>query len=70
MLQLRCDCGFEARAADEEGLVAAVQRHARDAHGMALTHNEALVLAFRVELDANTSAAAPHDTAREREEKR
>ena len=69
MLQLRCDCGFEARATDEEGLVAEVQRHAREAHGMALTHDEALVLAFRVELDANTAAATPHDTAREREEK-
>jgi len=68
VLQLRCDCGFEARAADEEGLVAEVQRHAREAHGMALTHDEALVLAFRVELDTNTPAATPHDTAREREE--
>ena len=70
MLQLRCDCGFEARAADEEGLVAEVRRHARDAHGMALTHDEALVLAFRVELDANTPAATPHYTAREQEEER
>jgi len=68
VLQLRCDCGFEARAADEEGLVAEVRRHARDAHGMALTHDEALVLAFRVELDANTPAATPHDPARQREE--
>jgi len=68
VLQLRCDCGFEARVADEEGLVAEVQRHAREAHGMALTHDEALVLAFRVELDTNTAAATPHDTAREREE--
>src|SRR5262249_8092348 len=70
VLQLRCDCGFEARAADEEGLVAEVQRYARDAHGMALTHDEALVLAFRVELNANTSAATPHYTAREQEEER
>jgi len=47
---LKCDCGFEARAADEEALVAEVQRHAREAHGMALSHDEALVLAFRAEL--------------------
>ena len=48
---LHCDCGFEARAADEDGLVAEVQRHAREAHGMALSHDEALLLAFRAELN-------------------
>jgi hypothetical protein len=69
--QLQCDCGFETRARDEDGLVAEVQRHARQAHGMALTHDEALVLAFRLLLDANPSPAPPdHTTAREREEKK
>ena len=48
---LHCDCGFEARAAHEDGLVAQVKRHAWEAHGMALTHDEALLLAFRAELD-------------------
>jgi hypothetical protein len=47
---LHCDCGFEARATHADGLVAEVQRHAREAHGMALSHEEALVLAFRAEL--------------------
>ena len=51
---LHCDCGFEARAADEDGLVAEVQRHAREAHGMALSHDEALLLAFRAELGDTT----------------
>jgi hypothetical protein len=49
---LHCDCGFEARAADEDGLVAEIQRHAREAHGMALSPDEALLLAFRAELNA------------------
>ena len=49
---LHCDCGFEARAEDEDGLVAEVRRHAREAHGMALSHDEALLLAFRAELNA------------------
>lgn len=66
---LYCDCGFEARAADEEGLVAEVQRHAREAHGMALSHDEVLLLAFRAELDANTlSATRRNATARAKEE--
>jgi len=42
---LTCDCGFEARAEDEEGLVEQVMRHAREAHGMALSHDEALAVA-------------------------
>jgi len=58
---LHCDCGFEARAADEEGLVAEVQRHAREAHGMALSLDEALLLAFQAELGRHGTVA---DSAR------
>ena len=47
---LHCDCGFEARAVYEEGLVAEIERHALEAHRMALSHDEALLLAFRAEL--------------------
>ena len=59
---LHCHCGFEARADDEDGLVAAVRRHAWAAHGMALSHDEALVLAFRVALDEEVPTAIPHGT--------
>jgi predicted small metal-binding protein len=65
---VRCDCGFEARAADEEGLVAEVWRHAREAHGMALTHDEALVLALRAELDASPGPATPRDRTTPKQE--
>lgn len=47
---LHCHCGFEARGWDENALVSEVRRHAREAHGMALTDEEALLLAFRAEL--------------------
>jgi Protein of unknown function (DUF1059) len=47
---LQCDCGFEARAEDESELVVQVQRHAREAHRMALSPEQALLLAFRAEL--------------------
>ena len=57
---LHCHCGFEARAENEDGLVAAVRRHAWEAHAMALSHDEALVLAFRVELDEEVPTAIPH----------
>ena len=42
---LPCECGFEARAADEGRLAAEIRRHARDAHGMRLSFEEALRLA-------------------------
>ena len=54
-----CDCGFDARAEHEDGLVAEVQRHAREAHGMALSDDEALLLAFRAELDAPAQSRKP-----------
>ena len=56
---LHCECGFEARAEDEDGLVAEVRRHARDAHGMSLSHLEALLLAFRAELDQKGLTTIP-----------
>ncbi len=64
---LHCECGFEARASDEAGLVAEVRRHAREAHGMELDHDEALLLAFRAEL-SSTTAPAPHRTTTTTEE--
>jgi hypothetical protein len=60
---LQCDCGFEVRADDEGRLVAEVQRHAREAHGMALSHDEALLLAFRVQLEAPASLTTSSETA-------
>jgi hypothetical protein len=56
---LHCNCGFQARAAHEEGLVAEVRRHASEAHAMTLTHEEALLLAFRAELDETPLPTIP-----------
>jgi hypothetical protein len=63
---LHCDCGFEARAEQEDGLVAQVQRHAREAHGMDLSHDEALLLVFQAELDAIPREKAPRTEQEER----
>ena len=68
---LHCDCGFEARAEDEDGLVAEVRRHAQEGHGMALSHEEALLLAFRAELNGEKPTTIAHDTTtRTNEEER
>jgi Protein of unknown function (DUF1059) len=68
---LTCDCGFEARAADEEALLEEVRRHAAEAHGMVLSHDDALLLAFRAELDeAAPAAIARNSKARRKKEER
>ena len=66
---LHCECGFEARAEDEDGLVAEVRRHARDAHGMALSQHEALLLAFRADLDQNALTTIPSQRTTQTHEK-
>ena len=56
---LQCDCGFEARAEHEDGLVAEVRRHAWEAHSMALSPDQALLLASRAESDARSPSRKP-----------
>jgi hypothetical protein len=59
---LQCECGFEARAQDERKLIAQVRRHAWEAHGMSLSEEQALLIAFRGELN---DTASLHRLARE-----
>jgi predicted small metal-binding protein len=42
---ITCPCGFVIRATDDETLVARAQDHARTAHGMELTKEQALAMA-------------------------
>ena len=65
---ITCECGFDARAADEEGLVAAVRRHAVEAHCMPLSYDDALLLVFHAELAEATAIPARPQTAAETEE--
>ena len=56
---LQCECGFEASAEDEDGLVVEIRRHAREAHGMTLSLGQALVLASRA-VSVDSSSPVPH----------
>ena len=40
-----CPCGYIVRGKDEEEIVAKAQRHAKEAHGMALTREQILAMA-------------------------
>ncbi|HTS74080.1 MAG TPA: DUF1059 domain-containing protein [Gaiellaceae bacterium] len=67
---LHCHCGFEARAEHDDGLIAQVQRHALEAHGMSLSYDEALLLAFRAELDQGTPTTFPRESSARAKEER
>ena len=45
---LNCDCGRVVRGGTDDELVAAAQKHAREAHGMELTREQVLSLAIPV----------------------
>lgn len=43
--QVACDCGKTIREPDDERLVAAVQKHAKDVHDMDLSREQVLSMA-------------------------
>jgi hypothetical protein len=65
---LTCDCGFIARAPDGVELATEVLRHAWEAHGMPLSHDEALLVLFHAELAGVTAIPARPQTPTETEE--
>jgi hypothetical protein len=48
---LRCECGYQVSGNDEGDLVEAIRRHARNAHGIAFSVEDALLVVFRSQLD-------------------
>jgi hypothetical protein len=66
---ITCECGFEARGADEEELLAEVRRHAAETHCMPLSHEDALLLVFRAELAAQLITPRETTDSSEEEEK-
>lgn len=54
-----CECGYEVIATDEASLVEEIRRHAHDAHGIAFSVEDALLVVLRSQLDL---MRAPSDT--------
>jgi hypothetical protein len=61
----RCDCGYTPTALDEAGLLDEIRQHAREAHGVAFTTEDALLVVVRSELGLSRapSTAETHKTA-------
>ena len=49
---LSCECGYEVTATDEAELLKEIRRHARDAHGIAFSIEDALLVVLRSELES------------------
>jgi hypothetical protein len=66
---LECECGFEALAEDEDGLVVEIRRHAWEEHGMTLSLGQALLLASRA-VEGSERDAHRRDGYRQKEEEK
>jgi predicted small metal-binding protein len=66
---IRCDCGYRLRAGTEQRQVADVRRHAREAHGISFSTEEALAVLLRIALEEGVPAdlATLEDTPRRKE---
>jgi predicted small metal-binding protein len=58
---LRCDCGYEVPALDEDGFVQAIRQHAREAHGIDFSVELALDLARNAPLAPSEREGLEHD---------
>jgi predicted small metal-binding protein len=47
----RCDCGYEVTGSDEAVLLEDIRRHAQEAHGIAFSVEDALLVVLRSQLD-------------------
>lgn len=48
---LSCECGYEVTATDEGSLIEEIRGHARNAHGIAFSVEDALLVVLRSELE-------------------
>ena len=52
-----CECGYEVTATDEAGRVEEIRSHAQEAHGIAFTIEDALLVLLRSELDSSRDSS-------------
>jgi len=59
---VHCDCGHEVHGLSEEHLLAEVQAHALEAHGIEFSREEALLVVLRSALDADPTPPGREDS--------
>ena len=60
---IRCECGYEVRASDEDALVEGIRRHASEAHGIAFS----VELARKLARDAAQAAGDDKVSGKEKQ---
>jgi predicted small metal-binding protein len=58
---IRCECGYEVRASDEDALVEGIRHHASEAHGIAFS----IELARKLAREATPTAGDDEVTGKE-----
>jgi predicted small metal-binding protein len=53
---LSCECGYEVTATEEAELVEEIRRHARDAHAIDFSVEDALLVVLRSELEPSQAS--------------
>lgn len=64
---LRCDCGHEVRASDEDGLVVAIRRHAWEEHNIDFSLEQAHELARSAAQVPDEREELEHEDGKERQ---
>ena len=54
---LSCECGYEVTSTDEAELVEEIRRHARHAHGIAFSVEDALLVVLKSQLDLSRDSS-------------
>jgi predicted small metal-binding protein len=60
---IRCECGYEVRAFDDDALVEGIRRHASEAHGIAFS----VELARKLARDAAQAAGDDESSGKEKQ---
>lgn len=55
--EVRCECGYEVTLTEEAELIHDIRRHAREAHGIAFSVEEALLVVLRSQLDLSRDSS-------------
>ena len=58
--ELRCECGHEVTATNEAELITDIRRHARVAHGIAFSVEDALLVVLRSQLELSRDSLEIH----------
>jgi predicted small metal-binding protein len=58
--EVRCECGYEVTLTEEAELITDIRRHLREAHGIAFSVEDALLVVLRSQLELSRDSLEIH----------